>query len=118
MPGRWLASWKYTSKVMGGLFASWGPDDWLAKTSNLEETNPGDDSSDTWQATNNHGCEHLWKGTEILGTPWVWKWEHCGQVEIAQESGKYTHLRSPAHIQVSQCAAPAVGPWSHLGPDA
>ena len=46
MPGLWLASWKYTSKVRGGLLASWGPDDRLAKTSNLEETNPGDDSSD------------------------------------------------------------------------
>lgn len=43
----------------GRLFASWGPDDWLAKTSNLEETNPGGDSSDTREATNTYGCEHL-----------------------------------------------------------
>ena len=43
----------------GRLFASWGPDDWLAKTSNLEETNPGDDSTDTREATNTYGCEHL-----------------------------------------------------------
>ena len=71
MPGLCLASWKHTSKVMGGLFASWGPDDWLAKTSNSEETHPGDDSSDTREATNNYGCEHLWKGTEIRGTLWV-----------------------------------------------
>ena len=62
---------EHTSKVMGGLFASWGPDDWLAKTSNSEETHPGDDSSDTREATNNYGCEHLWKGTEIQGTLWV-----------------------------------------------
>ena len=52
---------------MGGLFASWGPDDWLAKTSNLEETNPGDDSSDTREATNNYGCEHLWKARKFKG---------------------------------------------------
>lgn len=68
MPGLCLASWKHTSKVMGGLFASWGPDDWLGKTSNSEETNPGGDSSDTGEATNNYGCEHLWKGTETQGT--------------------------------------------------
>ena len=71
MPGLCLASWKHTSKVMGGLFASWGPDDWLSKTSNSEETHPGDDSSDTREATNNYGCEHLWKGTEIQETLWV-----------------------------------------------
>ena len=34
LPEPSLASWKHTSKVMGGLFTSWGPDDWLAKTSN------------------------------------------------------------------------------------
>ena len=41
LPEPSLASWKHTSKVMGGLFTSWGPDDWLAKTSNSEETHPG-----------------------------------------------------------------------------
>lgn len=51
----------------GRLFASWGPDDWLAKTSNLEETNPGDDSSDTREATNTYGCEHLWKARKFKG---------------------------------------------------
>ena len=97
MPGLWLASWKYTSKVMGGLFASWGPDDWLAKTSNLEETNPGDDSTDTREATNNYGCEHLWKGTEVQGTTGygngsiVGKWRHCIGIR------KNTVISGPLH---------------------
>ena len=105
MPGLCLASWKHTSKVMGGLFASWGPDDWLGKTSNSEETNPGGDSSDTGEATNNYGCEQLWKGTEIQETLWVWKWEHCGQEETLHRNQRkiQSSLDTCTHTSESVC---------------
>ena len=52
MPGLCLGSWKHTSKVMVEVFVSWCSDDCFTKTANLEETDTGDDSSDTRETTN------------------------------------------------------------------
>jgi len=111
MPGLCLASWKHTSKVMGGLFASWGPDDWLAKTSNSEETHPGmtavtPGKQQIITAVSTSGKAQKFEGHfgyengSIVG-----KRRHYIGIR-----GKYSPLQTPAHIQVSQCVTPALGP--------
>ena len=110
MPGLCLASWKHTSKVMGGSLHSGVQMIGLLsraisrrQTLGVTAVTPGKQQIPTAVSTSErHGSSR---------DNWVWKWEHCGQVEtLHRNQEKYSHLRTPAHIQVSQCVAPAVGP--------
>ena len=101
---------KHTRKVMGGLFASWGPDDWFAKTSNLEKQTLG-------MTAVTPGKQQIMKAVSIFGKAQKFK-VHFGY-EIGSLVGKkrhcigirkkYSHLRMSAHIHMSECFTPALG---------
>ena len=100
---------KHTRKVMAALFASWGPDDWFAKTSNLEKQPLGMTAVTPGQQQIMKSLRTFGKAQKFKGHfgyengSLVGKKRHC--IGIRK---KYSHLRTPAHIQVSVSHQPWV----------
>lgn len=108
-----------TSKVMGEVFVSCGPDDCFAKTAILAETDTESDSNDTRETTGGSSCQHLWKATEIQGTVLGMKmgilW---ARRDISLKSGKKTFIS--VHLHTYKGVSVSHRPWVHdltWGPD-
>ena len=101
-----------TSKVMGEVFVSCGPDDRFAKTAILEETDTESDSNDTRETTDGSSCQHLWKVTEIQGTFLGMKmgilW---ARRDISLKSGKKTFIS--VHLHTDKWVSVSHQPWVH-----
>lgn len=110
MPGLCLASWKHTSKVMGGSLHSGVQMIGLLRraisrrqTLGVTAVTPGKQQIPTAVSTSERH--------ESSRDNWVWKWEHCGQVETLHRNQENTVISGPLHTY--KWVSVSHQPWVH-----